>query len=496
MGNVNLGPQTPQELGYAAPPIEVPDSLAPNRGIPGIPPYLSFAQVVNSFSRTFLTYDEALRNGRQQALAIRRDPVLFQALRARQMPVAQLEWHIQPDDPNDIEQAKVADVIQRGIKRTPHLQSMLMSMLEAVWYGRAGVQIAYQWDWIDGMKVCRPRQWWPVNGDKLVFKFDGSPGILVHYNFQGDWTPTERGRAHFFTPQERPSLLIHHFEREDADFYEGELASGMFGVGIRSRVYWYWYLKSQTMQYIMDYIERVGAGGLTIYYYEAGNPKSLEEVRSAAENQFKSNAILFPRPRDASGSGGAPGIDRFEPSQSGVQLIQGLVTTYWDDVMRKLIMGQDLTATAEPTGLGSGVAALHGQTFSRIISYDAISLAESLSSDLVRPMQIFMGKGHLPPFKFVFEVDAPNTQTILGAAQAFYSMGGSIDEESLRDALGLASPEPGKPILSQQQMMSPQSAGTIPSGVPMSGPPGPDPSQQGLVSPEMLQQEQQPGMPQ
>jgi len=43
-------------------------------------------------------------------------------------------------------------------------------------------------------------------------------------------------------------------------------------------------------------------------------------------------------------------------------------------------------------------------------------------------------------------------------------------------------------------MMSPQSAGTIPAGVPMSGPPGPDPTQQGLVSPEMAAP--QPEMPQ
>jgi hypothetical protein len=120
----NLDPSTPQELGYPAPPIEVPDSTPPNLGIPGVPPYLSFAQLVNSYSRSFLNYDEALRNGRQQALAIRRDPVLIQALRARQMPVAQLEWHVAADDPNDVQQARTADVIQRAIKRVPRLQAL------------------------------------------------------------------------------------------------------------------------------------------------------------------------------------------------------------------------------------------------------------------------------------------------------------------------------------------------------------------------------------
>lgn len=486
---------TPQELGFPQPPIEQPEATPPNYGIPSVAPYLSFAQVVSTFSRSFLNYDEALRQGKQQALAIRRDPVIMQALRARQMPVAQLQWHIEPDDPNDVEQARCADALQRGIKRMPRLQAFFMCLLEAVWYGRAGCQVAYQWDWIDGQKICRPRMWWPVNGDKLVFKFDGTPGLLVHYLYKGLREPTPTGWAHFLTPQERPALVLHHFEPEDADYAEGDMAGGLFGVGIRSRIYWYWYLKSQVMQFLMDFVERVGAGGLTVYYYEAGNPNSLKEVEEAASKQFSSNAILFPRHKDTPQNSGAPGIDRFEPSQAGVQLIQQLVTTYFDDVIRKFILGQDLTATAEPTGLGSGVAALHGQTFSRIISYDAIALQESLTNDLVKPMQTFMGKGHLPPCRFVFEVDAPNTATILAAAQAFYQLGGSLDEESLRDALGLASPEPGKPILSQQQMMSPQAAGTVPAGVPMQGPPGPDPAQQGLVPPDAAAAQQQQAAP-
>lgn len=475
---------TPQELGFAPPPLPDLDATPPHLGIPPVPSFLSFAQLVNSYSRSFLNYDEALRQGRQQALAIRRDPVIMQALRARQMPVAQLMWHVAANDPNDVQQAQMAECIQKGIERMPRLQSFFMSMLDALWYGRAGCQVAYQWDWIGSQKICRPRMWAPLNGDKIVFKFDGRPGILVNYSYQGTWIPTERGRAHFLTPEERACLILHHFEPEDADFFEGDMAGGLFGVGLRSRIYWFWHLKTQTMQYLMDYIERVGSGGTTVYYYEAGNEASMREVKKAAEEQLGTNAILFPRYRDNGTSG--PGMERFEPSAAGVQLIQQLVTTYFDDVIRKYILGQDLTSTAEPTGLGSGVAALHGQTFSRIISYDAIALAESLTADLVKPMQHFMGKGHLPPCKFVFEVDAPNTSTILAAAQAFYQMGGAVDEESLREALGLPQPEPGKAILSQQQQMSPQAAGTIPAGVPMAGPPGPDPAQQGL-SPDQAQ---------
>lgn len=470
---------TPQELGFPFPKVQPPKTLAYNDGLPAVPPYMAFSQLVNTYSRTFLTYDEASRHGRDQALACRRDPVIFEALRARQMPVTQLQWHVAAEDPNDVAQASVAEAITKGIRRVPRFQQFLLSLSEAIWYGKSGCQISWQWDWVNDMKIHRPRQWWPVNGDKIVFQFDGTPGMLVHATFAGDWIPTERGRAHFFTPEERATICIHMHEREDADFYEGDLASGLFGVGLRSRIYYYWYLKTQTMQFMMDYIERFGSGGTTIYFYEAGNEASLKEMTEIATSQFGNNVLILPRYRD--NPNGGPGIDRFEPSASGVQMVQNLITTYFDDVNRRLILGQDLTSTSSPTGLGSGVAALHGETFSRIISYDAVNLQESLTVELVEPMQRFMGKGHLPPCKFVFEVDAPNTQTILGAAQAFFELGGAVDEEKLREAVGLPAPEPGKPILSKQQMMSPQSAGTIPAGVPMQGPPGPDPSQQGLA---------------
>jgi hypothetical protein len=479
--NPTINP-TPQELGFPFAPATMPVVLPYNEGLPSVPPFMAFSQLVNTYSRTFLTYDEASRQGRDQALACRRDPTIFEALRARQMPVSQLQWHVAAEDPNDVEQASVAEAITKGIRRMPRFQQFLMCQLEAIWYGKAGCQIAWQWDWVNGMKIHRPRQWWPVNGDKIVFRFDGTPGVLVHATYPGSWVPTQQGRAHFLDGNERATLCVHQHEPEDPDFYEGDLASGLFGVGLRSRVFWYWYLKTQTMQFLMDYIERFGSGGTTIYFYEAGNKDSLEEMSKVASSQFGNNVLLLPRYRD--NPNGGPGIDRFEPSASGVQLVQNLITTYFDDTNRRLILGQDLTSTTSPTGLGSGVAALHGETFSRIISYDAINLQESLSLELVAPMQRFMGKGHLPPCKFMFEVDAPNTQTILGAAQAFFELGGAVDEEKLREAVGLPAPEPGKAILSKQQMMSPQSAGTIPAGVPMQGPPSPDPNQQGLAPPQ------------
>jgi len=460
------------EAGYPPPPPHADRSLPPGGGGLVLPPFQTFSQIVNYVSRTYrFRFDEALRHSEANARAARRDPVVMDAVRSRQMPTAQLAWHLESIDDTDQRQVQLADAITDSIKAIPSLQTLLMQLLEAIWFGRYAVQMTYAWDFVGGKRRLTVRSHEPIHGDKLVFRFSGQAGVLVHATFPGDWQVTDRGRAHFFTPEEREQLVIHHHEPEDADFFEPELAGGRFGVGIRSRIYWLWWLKSQVFAYLMDYLERVGAGGFTIYYYESGNAASLEEVQDAAEKQLRNNVILFPRYRD--NTTGGPGVQRIEPGTAGASLLGNLVGNYFDSVIRRYILGQELSSSAKATGLGSGLADLHADTFSRIVKYDATALQETLTRDLVAVLARYTAPG-VPPPRFVFDVDKPNAVEVLEAARAFYEMGGEIDADELRGVLGLAKPEPGHAVLSKLPNVSPAGIGALPTGVPMSGVPGPD----------------------
>ena len=482
------------ELGYPQPEAPLASVLPPGGGGLVVPPFSTFSQVVNLISRSYRwTFDEALRHNQSNALALRRDPVIMDALRSRQMPVAQLEWHLQSEDDQDTRQAEAVKTLTRCIEATPNLQRFLMHLLEAIYFGRYAVQVAWKWDWREGKKLLKVRKYQPVNGDKLVFKYDDRVGILVHATYDGSWEPTERGRAHFLNQSEREQFILHRHEPEDADFFEGEMAGSINGVGIRSRIYWLWYLKQNVFGFLMDYLERVGAGGFTIYYYEMGNAQSEQEVRKQAEEQFRNNAILFPRYKD--GSTGGPGVERIEPSLAGAQLLQSLVMTYFDDLLRHYILGQTLTTQAEATGMGSEVAGLHGDTFARIIKYDAINLAESLTSDFVAVFQRYLFPD-VPPIKWVFDVDKPNAGEVLEASSAFYEMGGTVDEDELRSVIGLSKPQPGHSMLAKMPPLSPAAVGpVVPGGVPQEGVPGPDVTgqgqeamQQGGGPPQMVQE--------
>lgn len=460
------------EQGLPGPEASTAGSLPPGEGKNLVPHFTTFASILNSVTRTYRwTYDEARKHSDANALALRRDATIMDALRERQMPTAQLAWHLEPANPADSREMEAVKTLTECIQSIPRFQAYKMSLLEALFYGRYGVAETFRWDFSRGTKRLAVVDHRPVNGDKLIFKWSGQAGILVHQQYEGTWAITDRGRAHFFTPEEREQLVIHKHEAEDADFWEPELAGGAHGVGIRGRVYWLWWLRMQIWSWLMDYLERVGAGGFTIYFYEAGNDNSLNEVTNAAQTQLTNNVILFPRYKD--GGTGGPGIQRIEPSNAGANLLMNLVMDYFDAVIRRYILGEQILANREGLMVGKGGEELDANTFARRVKYDAVNLQETLTQDLVKVLAKYNTPGVTPP-RFMFDMDKPNAEEVLNAASAFWNMGGTLDEDELRGILGLAAPEPGHNVLSKLPPVSPAGIGAMPTGVPQVGAPGPE----------------------
>jgi phage gp29-like protein len=136
--------------------------------------------------------------------------------------------------------------------------------------------------------------------------------------------------------------------------------------------------------------------------------------------------------------------------------------------MTRAILGQTLSSSAEATGLGSGVAELHGETLDEIIKYDAVNLEETLQRDLVSTLYRFNAPG-VRPGKFKFSVDTPNAEAVLGYAAQLYQMGVALDEDQLYDVSQLTKPKPGGGVVSQIGQMQPAAAAVPAQGVPAVG---------------------------
>ena len=452
------------EQGYPTPPPEPSESLPPNLGQWIAPHHQTFTQVVNWASRTYrYTFDEALKDSRTNALAMRRDPVIWTALRDRQIPTCQLEWQLIPDDPNNKEQEEHAHRLSDCLRDIPRFQQLKRVLLEKLFYGRYGAQLLTGWDFEKGYPRLNVTDWLPTNGDKIAVHWDGTPGLYVNMaHYQGTYpekelTTTDRGPVHFLTPEEQEVFLWGSFEPEDADYFEGNLGGAVAGLGFRGRLYWYWWLRNTILSQFTNFTDRV-ASGWTVFFYEAGNADSKAEVLTAAKDQIQNNTLMFPRNRDGKSAYAGPGIERVEPSMNGAQLF--LQTAQWlDEVIRAAILGEQLTTGTAPTGLGSGVADAHESTAERRTKYDAVDLQETMQ-DLVKMLHRYnapaWGWPGMPCPRFEFLIDKPNVDEYLQAMQAGFEMGLEIDEDDAREVLGLPTPEEGHNILSQFKLQEMQ----------------------------------------
>lgn len=459
---------TSHELGYPFPaPSPVGGVMPPGGGRYSVPHFLSFPSLVTTAARTYrYTTDEALRDNRFNALAMRRDCVLFAALRARQMPTAQLSWTIEPRDETDPAEIEAASLVTEIIESIPRFQVLKMQLLEAVWFGKYAIELAYQWENWRGRQVLTVRDHAPIQGDKLRFRWDGTPGILVYASYPGTKEATDFGLAHFLDVDgDRQQYIIHEHEPDDVDWTEAEMAGAVHGVGLRGRLYWFWWLKQQVFGLLMNYLERF-ANGLTIIYYAAHDPAAQTQAQAMARAEYTNNTVLIPR--WSSEQPDLNKIERLEVSTASPALLQNLVTEYFDNVMVRAILGQTLSSIASSTGMNEGISDLHGETLDQIIKYDAVNLQETMQADLIKVLYRYNCPG-VRPGLFKFAIDSPNSKEVLGYAQALFEMGVGLDEDQLLELAQLQKPKPGGAVVSKIGAMQAAAAAEMPMGVPVAG---------------------------
>jgi hypothetical protein len=142
------------------------------------------------------------------------------------------------------------------------------------------------------------------------------------------------------------------------------------------------------------------------------------------------------------------GVQIVEPGLGGINELQSVLQTFFGHKIKRYILGQTLTSEAEATGMGSGVADAHLATFHDIIRFDGLNLEETLTTDLVRPLQQWNFPGTDDIYlRFVIDTESPDAQERIAGYQAAWSMGLKIRTEDMYDALGAAPPQDGEEFL-------------------------------------------------
>lgn len=405
----------------------------------------------------YYTSDEAVRKSRADAAAMERDVVISTPLRERIDATALKSWRIEPEDKSDPAQKLMAAHLEQIISRTPNFLNYRQALLHAVFHGKYGITNTYNWDKLDvrvpsatgalerqRRQVIRITDWYPVHGDKLVFDLTGCPGVRVNRTLLDTGTDrskiqsTVEGDVYFLDGADRQYYVINKHKRIDGPVEDVRMAGAIHGWGLRADIYWQWYHKNTVLTHLEDSTDRY-ASGVHVYWYREGDEDSRNRQINAAKNQNYTNALVLGRSDDSTKVG--EGYEFINSKGDGLQYMLQVVQNF-ENKIHTAIVGQDMGSKAVATGLGSeGIADFQRETKSNIISVDAITLQETLTTDLVEPLRR-ANQQYFPEWpdaccKFVIELDEPDVLNMIEAAKILSDMGVLLDMDHLVDLAGL-----------------------------------------------------------
>lgn len=434
-----------------------------------LPHYETFVSFMNMLTRSYWwTFDEALQDSICNSDAMWNDLVIRDAMTSRCRSVCLLDWQLEPVDPNNRLQQLAAEKLSQVIRDIPYVQQISRTWMEAVFFGKYGVQPLFKWDFSLGHQRMVVRDWYPVHGDKIVFKWDGTPGILVNATYPGSKEFCERGPVHFLNSQEEESFIWHSFEPEDASYYNPKSAALVHGSGMRGRIYWYWWLRQNVQRFMMNFVKKLGNGYLLVAY-PSGNPAAKQAAKNAVEGQEGNNVIYVPV-NIQNGETIDKVIKHVDMNMTGANM-QWTIVTGINELIRSAILGESLTTEAHPTGLGSSAAEQHGMTADDRTRYDARDL-ETPWQKLVNVLNRKNCIGTPPP-RFRFLCDKRNPGEVMAATDKAMEWGIAVGETWVQQNLGIPKPKPGEATLAKIQPMQATAVGNTPAGTPMVGASGP-----------------------
>lgn len=404
-------------------------------------------------------HDDALRAGYDQAQAMLRDEHLTALLFERMRSLTRLSWHLEVDDERDPYQKFAANVATRLIRRTPNFRGLLRSLAWALWPGRSGCQLAWDWEHVvvDGVALrgLVVKQHSHVNGDKIGFRHDHTPFLLVHAGEADERLPdsslvyTSRARAVELVGGWRERVIIHKVNCFDMPFEQGERADAIHGLGIRHYLHWSWFLKQEWITSVIQALDRLGLGLLVVEYDESNPQAKLEAIDAAKNLQAQRSVIVVPRAKNSASEGAVRVVDTpVAGAQVMLQLQQACELRE-----ERFIVGQAGSSRSQASGMGNEASAEFMQaTKHDITEEDAQDLAETLTgSDKEPGLVSVIKRWSLPwadfPIRFRFKVKPPNMEQLLGTCTMAYNLGLPVRADDVREMAGLTKPNPDDEVL-------------------------------------------------
>lgn len=322
---------------------------------------------------------------------------------------------------------------------------------------------------LEGRPVLMPFKNRPVNGDKINYIWGytdkgtppGTPIVRVHGAIATDVPGAEviydnMGPNIALTGEWRERFVIHTYDPDDADYYAPEMAGGIHGVGLRSRIYWLNWIRMEYAAWIQDLYDRVGLGFIVIKY-DMASAQAKSRAEDVAKKWNRRSVIAVPVSADQ--LRGAGTIEIIEAPTSGAVLVQELIK-YLDKQIERYILRQTSSGGGGSQGDGMrgtvGPTEMAKKTEIQRIKADAEELAETITGSYEEPgiLSTMMrwtypglwddnNKTFKFPIKFVFEIEDESPKEKLQTVTMASSLGVKFRADDVRALTGMEKPDSG-----------------------------------------------------
>ena len=411
-----------------------------------------FSSIVQIAMDVLINGDVSYRSNQQMATQMVRDVMLMQPVERRMIAVCSQEFIVEADDDAPPSHRAAAKEIDTQLRAADRIIDLFKALSWAVWRGLGAAEI----NWVNRDAKFIPAGFRIINGDKITFDRWGNPRILT-IDFQYG------GRE--LSKEELSRMILHRWEPDDGDFYEGQQADIRFrGRGLRDRVWPYWWLRQNAVKMWVQFIERK-ATGFIIGRYPSGNAQAQATMEQILQNLLSNSKVLLPTTGNPENEYGIESVAMSGASES-VSIFREFCEDFAARYIRIYIQGEDQANQTSGDGLGSGRAQALQSMFKLYTDYDSTVLEQTITSQLVQPMARYNYADAMPSLRFRFireSLDYNEAKLRLDTAR---EIGLSVPAAFARKVLGLPEPQEGEETLDMS--MAPQGPQPAPPGGPAS----------------------------
>lgn len=269
----------------------------------------------------------------------------------RSAPVA-LDWSIEPPSNATAAEKAAAGYAEETLRDTvDDLEDVILAMMEGPGFGLSGIEL--QWDrlgrdWIPGFHP-RPQTWFTTDLQRAEVRLaDGSA---------------------YGAPLQPMGWILHT---------PAKIKTGYLGrAGLFRACLWPFLYKAYSIGDFAEFLETYGLPIIVGKYMSGASDEEKGSLLRAVTALGHDARAIMPE-------GMALEIQTVTGGAGGSHHLA--MVDWADRAQSKAILGQTTSSEAKATGLGSGVADLHGEVRHDILRSDARQLAGTLTRDLVYPL--------------------------------------------------------------------------------------------------------------